>query len=95
MLFLFNSLRGALWNKPCPPEPFKSSEAFKIHPKRFAPYSTKGMFREQKIEVSEKIFGPDLISLALGAVRKTPTDSEKSQLPSRSSLLHKALRRKR
>jgi hypothetical protein len=71
------------------------SEAFKIHPKRFAPYSTKGMFREQKIEVSEKIFGPDLISLALGAVRKTPTDSEKSQLPSRSSVLHKALRRKR
>jgi hypothetical protein len=44
-----------------PADSSNPSEAFKLSPKDLCVYSTKGVFREQKIEVSEKIFGLGLI----------------------------------
>jgi hypothetical protein len=61
MFFLFNSLRGALWNNTSPADSSNPSEAFKLSPKDLCVYSTKGVSRGEKIEVSEKIFELDFI----------------------------------
>jgi hypothetical protein len=60
MFFLFNSLRGALWNKHFPAD-YSNPFGVQTPHKDLRVTSTKGMFQGQKIEVSEKIFGLNFI----------------------------------
>jgi len=61
MLFLFNKLCGAFWNKHLPADSPKNPYGRSICPKDFVANSNKGVSGARKIEVLKKIFVSDFI----------------------------------